>query len=50
VEAGRRALEVAPEMAGDDLRRAAAALSRVTGAVGVEEVLSEVFSNFCIGK
>lgn len=50
VEAARRALEIAPEMAGDDLRRAAAALSRVTGEVGVEEVLGEVFSNFCIGK
>lgn len=50
VEAGRRALDVAPEMSGDDLRRAADALSRVTGAIGVEDVLGEVFSTFCIGK
>jgi len=46
----RRALDVAPEMAGDDLRRVSDALSRVTGAIGVEDVLGEVFSSFCIGK
>lgn len=50
VQAGRAALEIAPEMAGDDLRRAADALARVTGAIGVEDVLGEVFSTFCIGK
>jgi len=50
VEAGQAALGQSPEMAGDDLRRAAQALSRVTGALGVDEVLGEVFSNFCIGK
>jgi tRNA modification GTPase len=50
VEAGRAALNSAPEMAGDDLRRAADALARVTGAIGVEDILGEVFSTFCIGK
>ena len=50
VEAGRWALDVAPEMAGDDLRRAAEALARVTGAIGVEDILGEVFASFCIGK
>lgn len=50
VEAGRRGLDLAPEMAGDDLRRAADALARVTGAIGVEDILGEVFSTFCIGK
>ena len=50
VTAGRAALAVAPEMAGDDLRRAADALARVTGAIGVEDILGEVFSTFCIGK
>jgi len=50
VEAGRAALDRAPEMAGEDLRRAAEALSRVTGSIGVEDVLGEVFSTFCIGK
>lgn len=50
VQAARVALDVAPEMAGDDLRRAADALSRVTGAIGVEDILGQVFSTFCIGK
>ncbi len=47
---GRARLADAPELAGDDLRRAADALSRVSGAIGVEDVLGEVFSTFCIGK
>ena len=47
---GRNAIETSPEMAGDDLRRAASALAQVTGAIGVEDVLGEVFSTFCIGK
>ena len=50
VEAARRALALAPEMAGDDMRRAADSLGRVTGAIGVEDILGEVFSTFCIGK
>lgn len=50
VDAARAALHVAPEMAGDDLRRAADALARVTGGIGVEDILGEVFSTFCIGK
>lgn len=50
VDAARAALDVAPEMAGDDLRRAADALACVTGAIGVEDILGEVFSTFCIGK
>ena len=50
VESGRAALETSPEMAGDDLRRAAEALARVTGTIGVEDILGEVFSTFCIGK
>jgi len=50
VDAARAALDVAPEMAGDDLRQAADALARVTGAIGVEDILGEVFSTFCIGK
>ncbi|MBB5745270.1 tRNA uridine-5-carboxymethylaminomethyl(34) synthesis GTPase MnmE [Brevundimonas variabilis] len=50
VEAARFALSTAPEMAGDDLRRAAEALGRVTGAIGVEDILGEVFATFCIGK
>ncbi len=50
VEASRHMLNRSPEMAGDDLRRAGEALARVTGAIGVEDILGEVFSTFCIGK
>ena len=46
----RRGLEAGPETAAEDLRRAAAALARVTGAIDVEDVLGEVFASFCIGK
>ncbi|HEX6014371.1 MAG TPA: tRNA uridine-5-carboxymethylaminomethyl(34) synthesis GTPase MnmE [Geminicoccaceae bacterium] len=34
----------------EDLRLAARAVGRLTGAVGVEEVLDRVFATFCIGK
>lgn len=50
VRVARTHLTTAPELAGDDLRRAADALGRVTGAIGVEDILGEVFSTFCIGK
>ncbi len=50
VQAARAHLATAPELAGDDLRRAAEALGRVTGTIGVEDILGEVFSTFCIGK
>ena len=39
-----------PELAAEDLRLAARATERVTGVVGVEDVLDRVFSTFCIGK
>jgi len=39
-----------PELRGEELRLAAAALGRLTGAMGVEEILDAVFSGFCIGK
>lgn len=38
------------ELRAEDLRRAAAALGRITGRVDVEDVLDQVFSRFCIGK
>lgn len=43
-------IEDAPELAAEDARLAARALGRITGAVGVEDVLGEIFSSFCIGK
>lgn len=39
-----------PELRGEDLRAAANALGRLTGTIGVEEILEAVFSGFCIGK
>ncbi len=39
-----------PELRGEDLRLAMRALGRITGHVGVEDILDTVFSCFCIGK
>jgi tRNA modification GTPase len=39
-----------PEVVAEELRYAAHALGRVTGRFGVEEVLGEIFSRFCVGK
>ena len=38
------------ELLAEDLRLAARALGRITGRVGVEDVLDIVFRDFCIGK
>lgn len=38
------------EEVSEDLRRGIAALERLIGAVGVEDMLDEVFGNFCLGK
>jgi tRNA modification GTPase len=38
------------ELCAEDLRLALRSLGRVTGRVGVEEILGLVFSQFCIGK
>ena len=38
------------ELIAEDLRLAAAAMDRVTGRIGVEEVLGEIFSRLCVGK
>jgi len=43
-------IETRPELAAEDARLAARALGSITGAVGVEDVLGEIFSRFCIGK
>ena len=39
-----------PELRGEDQRLAMRALGRITGHVGVEDILDTVFSKFCIGK
>jgi tRNA modification GTPase len=38
------------ELAAEDLRLAVRALGRITGRVGVEDLLDVVFRDFCIGK
>ncbi|HEV7415853.1 MAG TPA: tRNA uridine-5-carboxymethylaminomethyl(34) synthesis GTPase MnmE [Tianweitania sediminis] len=38
------------ELCAEELRQAADALGRVTGAIGVEDLLDHIFSRFCIGK
>ncbi|MDQ2859669.1 MAG: tRNA uridine-5-carboxymethylaminomethyl(34) synthesis GTPase MnmE [Pseudomonadota bacterium] len=39
-----------PELVAEDIRLALRALERITGRVGVEDVLERVFASFCIGK
>ena len=43
-------LERGAELAAEDVRMAARALERITGRIGTEEVLGQVFASFCIGK
>ncbi|MEM8792688.1 MAG: tRNA uridine-5-carboxymethylaminomethyl(34) synthesis GTPase MnmE [Pseudomonadota bacterium] len=58
VEAGRNALDLArnqletapDEVIAEHLRLAARELARVIGAIDVEDVLGDVFANFCMGK
>lgn len=38
------------DLAAEDLRVAARAIGQLTGHIGVEEILGEIFSTFCIGK
>lgn len=38
------------ELACEELRRAAVEIGSITGIITVEDVLDELFSNFCIGK
>jgi tRNA modification GTPase len=39
-----------PELIAEDLRRAASAMDRIVGRIGVEEVLGEIFARLCVGK
>lgn len=46
----RFATALLPELAAEELRLAARALGRITGRVGVEDMLDRLFAEFCIGK
>jgi len=39
-----------PELAAEDLRRAADELGRITGSIDIEDMLDAIFRDFCIGK
>ncbi len=39
-----------PELRAEDLRLTLRALGRITGSVGVEDILDTLFARFCIGK
>jgi len=44
------ALAVAPELAGEDIRRALQALRELAGDSDIESVFDRIFSRFCVGK
>lgn len=48
--AAQASLAQGPELAAEDLRRAADHLGRLTGRIDVEHLLDSIFSSFCIGK
>jgi tRNA modification GTPase len=45
-----RDVPAAPELKAEELRIAARHLGRLTGRIDVEDVLGEIFAEFCIGK
>jgi tRNA modification GTPase len=47
--AGARCADL-PELRAEDLRLGLRALGRITGIVGVEDILDTLFARFCIGK
>lgn len=38
------------ELSSENLRQSAVSLGKITGHIDVEEILDDIFSNFCIGK
>jgi tRNA modification GTPase len=52
LEAGQKQLvqEGAGELLAEDLRQCQNSLGEITGAISSDELLGEIFSNFCIGK
>jgi tRNA modification GTPase len=48
ISARKRGLPV--ELCGENLRRASFYLGKITGKIGIEDILDKIFSEFCIGK
>ena len=46
----RDLVDVSPEVAAEQLRSGVAAIGRIVGSSGVEEILDVIFRDFCIGK
>jgi tRNA modification GTPase len=43
-------LGIAPELSGEDIRRALRAIDELAGRSDIEEVFDRIFSQFCVGK
>ena len=43
-------LNINPEIASENLRIVAKEIGNITNIIDVEEILDDIFSNFCIGK
>ncbi len=50
IERALSALAIAPELAGEDIRRALQALRELAGDSDIESVFDRIFSRFCVGK
>ena len=46
----RQNLDIAPELSGEDMRRALHAIKELAGEADIDAVLDRIFSRFCIGK
>ena len=43
-------LNINPELASENLRIVSREIGHITNVIDVEEILDDIFSNFCIGK
>ena len=46
----KKDIQTSPELVAEDIRHALTLIGKITGSVGVEEILDNLFKNFCIGK
>ena len=43
-------IQTSPELVAEDIRYVLTLIGKITGSVGVEDILDNLFKNFCIGK